>query len=141
MNRHAWTIAPLLVIALLPGSAAAGTPRTESGPYTVSGVEDVLDGSAGAQGSGQGAASFQTRRKERTISIRLIDDSGNQVFATVKQDQGDGRYVVLGEFCGATRTVLRLKLPGRPVMVAPVVGRCDDGHSIPTQGVVEVSFR
>lgn len=131
-----------LVATAIAAPAAHASPRTAEAPYQISGVQGVADGSVGAQGSGSGPAVFATRRFERTVALRLNDRTGAAVPATVKQPTGTpGRYVLLGEICGATQKPLRLALPGQPLVVAPVAGICDGSPGVPMTGQAHAEFR
>lgn len=134
----------VVVVAAVAGVAADAAParRGATAEYlTAGGIVGVTSGDTYVNGVPYGSVTFATRAHERTFDVRVTDDSGLAVAAEVVQDvDGDSTPdTTLATFCGSVRDV-RLKRPGRPVLVYLLAGECGSGVSAPTRGVVAAQF-
>ena len=134
------------VLATLP--AAASSARSAEQPFTgfssASGPVSI-DGSQHVLGGPLQPATFTTRRTERFVTVRVIDETGMPVAAVLAEaasaDAMVGGEAELARFCGATPKPVRLSHPGRGLVVRLVAGPGCSGASVPTTGRVLATFR
>ncbi len=127
-----------LLLASLPGSAQARSPRSESGTYLGGGIQGVI----GVSGAGQenlGAVRFEGGT-ERFVSVVVEDANGLPVAGEVAQNlDSDTSPEVSYMFCGETEKPLKIK-PGVEVIVYVYEGTCGSSPSLPTTGEVTAEF-
>jgi hypothetical protein len=139
--QRALAVLPVVAVLALAGPAvAAPRPRTVTAPYTVSGVQGVIEGDAAAQGGAVGAVRVALKTAERWVKVTLVDASGRPAAADVGLDlDNDGHADEwLGSFCGSTAKPLRITDYRSSLLVYPVAGTCGTAAAVATRGTATI---
>ena len=115
--------------------AAAGTSRTVEKAY---GYEVSPAGTSGSV-KYLGTVDFQTRPGERSVTIDVVDESGQPVAFDVRQGGENGIEV---DGCGSTASPVAIR-GGAKLEVATLINFNQDGEcvlSLPTSGVIKATF-
>ncbi len=124
--------AALLATALPAPSVAADGTRTVTKAYTISRGQLQVNPQEVAW-MGTQPESFLVRAGERAVTLSLNDDTGNPVLGRVEID-GD-----VIRFCSETEEPIRVRR-GQIVRVNVIVGPCNGGFSVATEGTIEATF-
>lgn len=147
--RRSLVLAALCAALTAAPAAQAGATRTVTATYTGSGLDSPAEpvpamyGDVSGQGSQAEAVTVATLRSDRTVAIRLADQTGGPVLVALVQHLGaDSRSdVELGRVCTVSSAPLRLAAPGKPLTAYLLAGSCPAGPSVPTTGTAVLTFR
>ena len=143
--RRMWVLlAAMVVVGVAVPASALTTARSVNAPYQgIGGVQGVISGSTQIQGQRLGFVEVVTGHAERSVRARLFDDSGQPVAFELAQGNVEDASSIheIGEYCSATAGLVRLPQPGVPLIVYINAGPCAAGMSVPTRGVVSLTFR
>ena len=127
---------PLVVIllagTLIAPSMAASDGRSVTKPYTIL-RGHIQFNSQEVAWMGTQAETFRAQGEERRVTISLEDDTGNPVAGRV---QVNGEVV---QFCSETSKAIPVR-GGQKVSVSAIVGSCDGGFSVVTEGLITATF-
>lgn len=127
---------PLIVIlvagSMVSPSMGATEDRTVTKPYTILRGQ-VQFNSQEVAWVGTQPETFTARRGERWVTLALEDQTGNPVRGRV-QINGDAV-----QFCSETDEAIRVRR-GQKIRVSALLGSCDDGFSIATEGTITATF-
>jgi hypothetical protein len=113
-------------------------PRVFKTTYTCPcGVQVLGIGQGFRLGSGEGGVQIITSPKEKFVSLKLKDDSGQPVYFNLTQNlEGeDNLYETdVGEGCGKTKEPLAIPQPGADMIAFIYSGTCNGGLGVATGG-------
>lgn len=125
-------IAGIIATSVVPSSLAGDNGRTVKKNYTILRGQIQFNDQEVAW-MGTQPESFQTRARERWVTLSLEDETGNPVLGRV---QVNGEVV---RFCSDTEKPLRVRR-GDEIKVNAIFGLCDGGFSVVTEGTITATF-
>jgi hypothetical protein len=127
------------VIALLAGGPGAGTSLARKSPSRTvrkayaPNPEHEITVNYLSPGLSVTTVEFEPEPGHERIEVKLVDDNGGLVRGSIRQGN------TFEEFCGETDGAVAVSAEA-PFQVNVYSGPCGDEMSLPTEGMVEVTF-